>query len=142
MKNEDNDELTRELEALVLEREVTRRRYQLALAQSTEKETRLNQRIRRALRQQLAEARRDYISAEVNPYQQGGIVRITNRLRDEYGTIGTVISSAPRLVTIKNSRTKNTYTRAWWNLEIVIRSTPRLVTIKNSRTKKTYTRAW
>ena len=48
MKNEDIDELTRELEALVLEREVTRRRYQLALAQSTEKETRLNQRIRRA----------------------------------------------------------------------------------------------
>ena len=50
---------------------------------------------------------------------KGDIVRITNRLRDEYGTVGMVRTIRNRQVTIRNSGTGIDYHRAWFNLELV-----------------------
>ena len=54
-----------------------------------------------------------------NQLRVGNTVRITNTLRDEYGTIGTVTRVGPKLVTIQGENNKRTYTRGWWNLELV-----------------------
>ena len=57
---------------------------------------------------------------ENNPHKLGDKVRITNKLRDEFGAIGIVTSKSTirsRLINIKNTTIKRKYTRACWNLE-------------------------
>ena len=58
-------------------------------------------------------------AARHNNLRRGQIVRITNRLRDEYNITGEVISTTRRIVVIRNELTGNRYSRAWWNLEVI-----------------------
>ena len=57
--------------------------------------------------------------ARHNNLKVGQIVRITNRLRDEYNISGIVTNTNRRIVEIRNQLTGNRYSRAWWNLEVV-----------------------
>ena len=67
-----------------------------------------------------------------NRLRVGDIVRITNTLRDEYSTIGTVTRVGPRFVTIQGKNDRRTYTRGWWNLELV----PPNTNINNAQKKE------
>ena len=51
------------------------------------------------------------------PYKIGQLLRITNRLRNEFGTTGKVIRVGDPFVTIRNVESNRKYTRAWFNLE-------------------------
>ena len=59
-----------------------------------------------------------------NPYSIGELLSITNNLRDEFRTTGTVIRTGVRLVTIRDTDTRRIYTRAWWNLAPIPEGTP------------------
>ena len=52
-----------------------------------------------------------------NPFVVGNTVRIINRLRDEYGIVGVVVTSNRRLVGIRGVNERKIYTQEWWNLE-------------------------
>ena len=106
--DENINRLTRQLEGIRLQREEALRQ----LEQTSQAEQVLIQRIRAA--------RRGNPALRRNPHKVGDIVRITNTLRDEYGTIGVVESSPHRLVTIRNQDTGTRYIRGWWNLEPVV----------------------
>ena len=107
MTDEDIDQLTRQLEGIRIQREEALQ----TLARTSQTEQEIIERIR-AVRRRNPALRR-------NPHRIGDIVRITNSLRNEYGTVGEVISIAPRLVTIRNRDTNREYKRGWWNLERV-----------------------
>ena len=109
MNDDDIDELTRQLQNVRLGREQALR----AVTQADEYEREIIQRIR-TVRRHDPQLRR-------NPHRVGDIVRITNTLRNEYGIVGIVTSSPPRLVTIRNRNTSRNYIRGWWNLELVHR---------------------
>ena len=57
-----------------------------------------------------------------NDFCIGQIVEITNRLRDEFGTTGEVISVGCTKVEIRNTTTRRKYSRAHWNLRLVPQS--------------------
>ena len=54
-----------------------------------------------------------------NDFCIGQIVEITNRLRDKCGTTGEVISIGHTKIEIRNTTTRNKYSRAYWNLRLV-----------------------
>lgn len=54
-----------------------------------------------------------------NEFRIGQLVRITNRLRNEFGTTGVVTSVGHTRVEVKNSATGKKYSRAHWNLQLV-----------------------
>ena len=56
------------------------------------------------------------IAVDTNPYATGDVLTTGNNLRDKFGISKVVIRSGIRLVTIRNTTTRKTYTRAWWNL--------------------------
>ena len=66
-----------------------------------------------------AEEQAPTVEGEAAPYEIGQLLRITNRLRNEFRTTGKVIRVGELLVTICNVATKRKYTRAWFNLEPV-----------------------
>ena len=55
-------------------------------------------------------------TGDINLHAIDDVLTIANNLRNEFGITGVVIRSGVRLVTIRNTTTRNTYTRAWWNL--------------------------
>ena len=54
-----------------------------------------------------------------NEFRIGQLVRITNSLRNEFGTTGVVTSVGHTRVEVKNSATGKKYSRAHWNLQLV-----------------------
>lgn len=58
------------------------------------------------------------------PFAIGDIVSITNRIYDEFGTVGSVVKKAAKLVTIHNSGSGKEYTRMWWNLRLIESAAP------------------
>ena len=107
MLEDEIDRLIRQLDKVHIQREEAQR----AVDRAEERE--------RALIVRILQARRNNPSRSRNPHRVGDIVRIANRLRDEYSIIGVVESSPERLVAIRNQDTRRTYTRGWWNLEFV-----------------------
>ena len=93
MSDDEIDQLARELEGARLQREADL----VALERTNQTERQLIERIR--------VARRENPPHERNSHRVGDYVRITNRLRNEYGIIGVVVSSSARLVTVCNEQT-------------------------------------
>ena len=111
MSIEEIDNITKQLSQIRIRRENAIR----ALETANEQESCLLRRLQRV--RSVARPNK-----ENNPHKIGDIVRITNKLRDEFGTISVVtswITSHSRLIDIKNTTTNIKYTRAWLNLELV-----------------------
>ena len=70
------------------------------------------------------------VVTDTNPHSRGDLVIITNDLRDEFGITGRVIQLGATYVTICDTITWKTLTRAWWN------SAP--VTVANRVRRTTY----
>ena len=51
-------------------------------------------------------------------FQLGQRVRITNTLRDEYNTEGTIIRVSRRMIHLRDDGGRK-YSRAYWNLELI-----------------------
>ena len=66
-----------------------------------------------------AKAKAEASKRGVCSFVEGDIIRITNRLRNEYGTVGMVRIICNRQVTIRNSGIRIDYQRAWFNLRLV-----------------------
>ena len=64
------------------------------------------------------------IVADTNLHAIGDVLTIGNNIQDEFWIRGVVISSGIRPVTIRNTTTGKTYTRAWWNLNLTGAGTP------------------
>ena len=129
MRNDDIDDLARQLERLRIRREEAAR----VIQETNRAEEEIITRIRRA--------RAANPSRRLNPHRPGDIVRITNVLRDEYGTVGTVLppsTSTSRLIRIRNQSSNREYQRGWWNLELV-EAAPSRRDSKNTTTSTTNT---
>ena len=110
MLNSDNvDVLTKQLEELRLER-VNAIEYLEELSKHE---------ITTIKRLDEAKAKAEASTKGVCPFVLGDIVRITNRLRNEYRTVGTVRKIRNRQITIRNSGSGIDYNRAWFNLDLV-----------------------
>ena len=109
MLNQDIDALTERLASIRLER-----------AKAIERLEKVNEAEIETLKS-LEEAKTKAGTSKrgVCSFVEGDIVRITNRLRNEYGTVGMVRTIRNRQVTIRNSGTGIDYHRAWFNLELV-----------------------
>jgi len=110
MPANDIDSLTRQLSQIRIRRERAIREVEAASAEES------------ILLRRLHTARSAIVSTELNPHKRGDTVRITNKLRDEYGIIGVITSkSTPqsRLLDIRDKSNNKRYTRGWWNLSAV-----------------------
>ena len=112
-EGDDINNIIAELDALRLEHQEAIRQL---VRDAEAREARLLQQIQRA---QAAAARRTQNNDLANPFSIGDTLRITNRLRNEQGINGVITHSGPRMVTIRNTRSRKNYTRAWWNLDRV-----------------------
>ena len=101
--------LTKQLEAIRLERANSIERLQRIDKEESDAVIELAEAKAKALRR----ARREC------PYEIGDILRINNRLRNEYGIVGEARKVCDTRITICNSGTGNDYQRAWWNLTLV-----------------------
>ena len=116
MLNQDVEELTLALAQIRLERE----EIVQALDATNRRENELIQNLN-AARAAAAEATN---AEDRNPHVIGDLLSITNDLRNEFGITGRVTRSGRTFVTIRNSTTRRTYTRAWFNLSPVETTTP------------------
>ena len=107
MLNHDVDALTKQLENIRIEQ-----------ANAIENLKKINEAEIDTLKE-IVEAQAKTRKRKDCPFVVGDILRITNRLRQEYGTVGMVTKVCNTRVTIRNSGTGNDYQRAWWNLELV-----------------------
>ena len=130
---------------------ITRQRAVQQIAQSNEQEVALLVRIERvrAVRADIAAvAANDNNNSTVragiavatandnnnsNPFVVGYTVRIINRLRDEYGIVGVVVTTNRRLVGIWVGDEQRIYTRGWWNLEHHRPASPGVVIIHQAQ---------
>ena len=111
MLNQDVDDLIESLTQLRLRRETTLR----VLGDINIRETEILEDLATATTAAAAATAEPDV-LDTNPHNIGDEVYIGNNLRNEFGVRGVVIRSGNRLVTIRNMATRNTYTRAWWNL--------------------------
>ena len=99
MIDDETDRLTQQLERVHLQREEAL--HIVKRSEDTERD----------LITRTQTARWNNPSSRRNPLRVVDIVQITNTLRDEHGIIGVVESSPARLAIIRNTTTKQTYTR-------------------------------
>ena len=109
MHNHDVDVLTKQLEAIRLERTNAIKRLQQINEEEADAVIELAEAKAKALRKARTEC----------PYEIGDVLRINNRLRNEYGIVGEARKVCDTRITIRNSGTGNDYQRAWWNLTLV-----------------------
>ena len=109
MLNHDVDTLTKQLEGIRLEQ-----------ANAIERLKKINE-VETDTLIELSEARAKALRRRYRycPYKEGDILRINNRIRDEYGIVGRVRKVCDTRVTICNSGTGNNYEIAWWNFVLV-----------------------
>jgi len=62
---------------------------------------------------ELKEAKTKVSSRGTCSFATGNIIRITNHLRNEHGTVGEAMKVCNTLVNIRNSGTSKNYYRAW-----------------------------
>ena len=111
MLNQDVDDLIESLTQLRLRRETTLR----VLGDINIRETEILEDLATATTAAAAATAEPDV-LDTNPHNIGDEVYIGNNLRNEFGVRGVVTRSGNRRVTIRNIATRNTYTRAWWNL--------------------------
>jgi len=107
------EDLIHQISVLHLEREESLREIegiQRHLCDGNQQESRLLRAIQIVRDNNVARDNEDH---NCNPLILGERVRITNRLRNEFGTVGVVTRNEPRLVTIRNERSGRSFTRAW-----------------------------
>lgn len=109
MLNQEVDDLTKALARIRLDREELTR----ALDNTNKQESKILkslQTAQTAAATAVAATAREKI--EKNPYKKGDLLRVTNALRREFGTTGTVIKSGVTFVTIQSrkSRRNKSYT--------------------------------
>ena len=102
MLDQDVDALIKQLKDIRLEQDETLAR----LEDINKSETELIKSIHRAKQASLKKK-------ASNPFVIGDILRITNHLRDEFGTVGKVWKACTTKVHIRNSDTGKDYSRAW-----------------------------
>ena len=116
MSNREVNELAKALAKIRLDREQLIR----ALDNTNKQESRV---LKKLVKSQTAAAAAAAAIAKYpkdkNPYKKGDLLQIANSLRRELGITGVVIRSGATFVTIRNTDTGKSYTRAWWNLNKV-----------------------
>ena len=114
MADDNIDNLINELSRLCIHRVRSTTALQRVIEETGRQEEELIRRIRLA---RTTPAGREAPPPADNPFSIGDSARITNRLRNEYGTTGVVTHVGTRMVTIRGTN-RRTYSRAWWNLEL------------------------
>ena len=105
------DELIDQLHQLHLDRAEAARAHDRALEEYRDRERNL---VREISLQRAAVAAA--AQQHTHRFQLGQRVRITNTLRDEFNTEGTVTRVSRRMIHLRDDRGRN-YSRAHWNLE-------------------------
>ena len=123
MRNDDIDDLTEQLRRVRINRDQTVRRIARAIEETRVEENTILLQIREA-RAATAAAAKAVANNNNNSLQHdrgniftiGDTVEITNHLRDEFGTVGTVTAPGRKFVEIRTS-TGRYYTKAFWNID-------------------------
>ena len=116
MLNQDVDNLILALSQIQMERE--------EIIQALDTTNRRDTELIRGLNAARAVAAETEAAANRNPHVVGNLLSITNDLRNEFGITGQVTRSGHTFVKIRNSTTRRTYARAWFNLSPVETTTP------------------